>query len=218
MVVLGMSFFAPAEVHEFRLDQDRLWLVAEDEPLPRLFEHFAAAGIRVEIDPAVQKTVSGTWRNCEVESVLKVILSTSNYLLDWQRESGPLGTTIRLTRVRIYSDGKAGEAKPLSRRRRIETSPDGSQRFMAREILIGFGPGASLDTLRGLLARLGGTVIASNPELNNIDGLDNLLTVGGFFAIRNNPKLCTLPVWVGTVTSGSGPDHSNNGTDPSCTP
>jgi len=76
---------------------------------------------------------------------------------------------------------------------------------------------ANLDGLGVVTALTAGCEIASNPLLNNIDGLGNLVTVGGFFAIRNNPMLCTLPSWVGAVTS-VGSDHSNNGTDPSCTP
>jgi len=55
--------------------------------------------------------------------------------------------------------------KPLKNIRRIETSLDGTRRFMAREILVGFGPGASIDDLCALLARLGGSVIAANPDL-----------------------------------------------------
>jgi thermitase len=161
----GASFLAQAEVGEFRLDQDRLWLTVENEPLPRLLEHFIRAGVQVEIDPAVHKTVSGVWENSDVEQALETMLSPNNYLLDWLRDSGPLGPMTRLTGIRVFREGHAEDVQPLRKVRRIETSLDGSLRFMAREILIGFGPGASIDDLRTLLARLGGTIIASNPEL-----------------------------------------------------
>lgn len=156
---------APAELRGFRLDQDRLWLVAENEPLSQLLERFAEVGVRVEVDPAVQKTVSGTWRNRDVETALGTLLSPNNYRLDWQREPGPLGPMTRLTGIRVFREGHADAVRPLRNTRRIETSLDGTLRFMAREILIGFGPGASIDDLRSLLARLGGTVIAANPDL-----------------------------------------------------
>ncbi len=165
LALWGLAVFARADVREFRLDQDRLWLTVENEPLTSLLENFAQAGVRVEIDPAVQQPVSGTWRNRDVEEALKTILSPNNYLLDWQREPGPLGSMIRLTGIRVFREGQAGAVKPLRNTRRIETSLDGTLRFMAREILIGFGPGASIDDLRALLARLGGTVIAANPDL-----------------------------------------------------
>lgn len=150
---------------EFRLDQNRLWLTAKDEPIPQLLEHFAAAGIEVQIDPAAQKTVTGSFSAADVEGVLDKLLPPYNYLLDWQRESGPLGDLTRLTGIRVFREGHAGSVQPLRSARRIETSFDGRLRFMAREILIRFKPGASAEDLRTLLARTGGTVIAVNAEL-----------------------------------------------------
>ncbi len=161
----GLAIFVQADVREFRLDQDRLWLTAENEPLSSLLENFAKAGVRVEMDPAVGGIVSGTWSNRDVERALETILSPNSYLLDWQREPGPLGPMTRLTGIRLFREGHAGDARPLRNTRHIQTSLDGTRRFMAREILIGFGPGASIADLRALLARLGGTVIAANPDL-----------------------------------------------------
>jgi len=161
----ALVFFVQAEVREFRLDQDRLWLTAENEPLSGLLEHFAKAGVRVETDPKVQKNISGTWRNRDVEKALKTMLSPNNYFLNWEREPGPLGPMTRLTGIRVFREGHAEAAKPLRSTRHIQTSLDGTLRFMAREVLIGFGPNASISDLRALLARLGGTVIAANPDL-----------------------------------------------------
>jgi len=160
-----LAFFVQAELYEFRLDQDRLWLVVENEPLTSLLENFAQAGVRVEIDPMVRQLVSGTWRSRDVEKALKAILSPNSYLLDWRREPGPLGAMTRLTGIRVFREGQRGAVKPLRNIRRIETSLDGTLRFMAHEILVSFGPGASIDDLRALLARLGGTVIAANADL-----------------------------------------------------
>jgi len=165
LTLWALALFARGDVREFRLDQERLWLSAENESLTSLLENFARAGVRVEIDPAVQQLVSGVWKNSDVEEALKTILSPNNYLLDWQREPSPLGSLTRLTGIRVFREGQAGAVKPLKNIRRIETSLDGTRRFMAREILVGFGPGASIDDLRALLARLGGSIIAANPEL-----------------------------------------------------
>lgn len=156
---------AQAAVSEFRLDQSRLWLAAQNEPLPQLLEHFAAAGIEVQVDPAAQKTVTGAWLAADVESVLDELLFPYNYLLDWRREPGPLGDLTRLTGIRVFREGHAASVKPLHSTRRIETSFDGRTRFMAREILVGFGAGASIENLRAFLARTGGTVIEANQKL-----------------------------------------------------
>ena len=154
-----------AVVSEFRIDQNRLWLTAKDEPVQQLLGHFAAAGIEVQIDPAVQKTVTGSFSAANVEAVLGELLSPYNHLLDWRREPGPLGDLIRLTGIRVFREGCVASVQPLRSTRRIETSFDGRLRFMTREILIGFKPGTSIEDLRTFLARTGGTVIAANAEL-----------------------------------------------------
>jgi hypothetical protein len=163
-VCLGV-FCSRAAVLEFRLDQNRLWLTAKNEPLPQLLERFAAAGIDVQIDPDAQKTITGSCRAADVESVLDELLSPYNYLLDWRRETGPLGDLTRLTGIRVFREGHAESVQPLRNTRRIETSFDGKSRFVAREILVGFGAGASIENLRAFLARTGGTVIAANQKL-----------------------------------------------------
>ena len=154
-----------AAVSEFRLDQNRLWLTAKEEPMPQLLERFAAAGIEVQIDPAAQKTVTGSFSAVDLETALDKLLPPYNYLLDWQREPGPLGDLTRLTGIRVFREGHAESVQPLRRTRRIETSFDGRTRFLACEILIGFKPGTSVEDLRTFLARTGGTVIAANAEL-----------------------------------------------------
>jgi thermitase len=154
-----------ADVLEFRLDQDRLWLTAKDEPLPQLLEQFAAAGVEVQIDPAAQKNITGSCRAADVETLLAKLLSPYNYLLDWRREPGPLGDFTRLTGIRVFREGHAESVQPLRSRRRIETSFDGKSRFVAREILVGFGAGSSIENLRAFLARTGGTIVEANQKL-----------------------------------------------------
>ncbi len=165
LLALSVAACLQAEISEFRLDQNRIWLVVRDEPLSQLLEHFAAAGIDVQADPAVAKTVTGSWRGADVETALDQVLFPYNYLLDWQRETGPLGAMTRLTGIRIFREGRADAVQRLRSARRIETSFDGRTRFMAREILVGFGPGASIEDLRAFLARTGGTIIDANTEL-----------------------------------------------------
>ncbi len=166
--VLTVCFFAfssQAAVLEFRLDQNRLWLTTKEEPLPQLLERFAAAGIDVQVDPSAQKMVTGSCRAADVEGVLDELLSPYDYLLDWRRETGPLGELNRLTGIRVFRKGHAESVQPLRNVRRIETSFDGKSRFMAREILVGFGAGSSIENLRAFLARTGGTVIEANQKL-----------------------------------------------------
>lgn len=164
-ILLTAAAVLQADVSEFRIHQDRLWLDVRDEPLPHLLERFSAAGVAVQMDPAVQKSVSGSFRDADAEAVLGEMLHPYSYLLDWQRVHGPAGEFIRLTGIRVFREGHADSVQPLRRSRRIETTFDGRARFMAREILIGFTPGASIENLNAFLARTGGTVIDANAEL-----------------------------------------------------
>lgn len=163
--VLAAALIGAAEVREFRIDQDRLWLRAENTPLSVVLEHFAAAGVHVQVAPGVQKTVTGEWGAVDVESALDQIISPYDYRLDWRRKTGPLGERITLTGIRVFRKGFAAEAQPLKTARRILTTIDGRDRYLAREILIGFGPGSTMDDLNAFLARTGGTVIQANEAL-----------------------------------------------------
>jgi hypothetical protein len=164
-VLFTVAVAVQSAVLEFRLDQNCLWLTAQNEPLPQLLERFAAAGIDVQIDPAAQKSITGSCRAADVEGVLDELLSPYDYLLDWRRETGPLGDLTRLTGIRVFRKGHAGSVQPLRNVRRIETSFDGRTRFMAREILVGFGAGSSIENLSAFLARTGGTIIEANQKL-----------------------------------------------------
>ncbi|MDD3276305.1 MAG: S8 family serine peptidase, partial [Kiritimatiellales bacterium] len=168
LVVLTLCLFArcaQAEVLEFRLDQNHIWLTVQNEPLPRLLERFVAAGVDVQIDPDAQKSITGTCADADLETILDQLLVPYDYLLDWHRESGPLGDLSRLIGIRVFRKGHAGSVQPLRPPRRIETSFDGKFRYMAREILVGFGAGASIENLRTFLARTGGTIIEANQKL-----------------------------------------------------
>ncbi len=167
-ILIAFSLIRPAageSVQAFRLDQDRLWLEADGVPLSGLLTLFSSAGIDVQMDPGAQKTVSGVWRNADVERVLDTVLAPHDYLLDWRRENGPLGERVRLTGIRVFREGFAGSVQPLRPPRRIETAVDGTTRFLARELLVGFGPTADTADLQALLARIGGTIIDVNRDL-----------------------------------------------------
>ncbi len=208
--LLFAAFFAQAEVGEFRMDQDRVWLRADGEPLTRMLERFAAAGVQVQIDPAAEKTVSGEWLDADVEDVLDRLIAPYDYRLDWSRSTGPLGSRVTLTGIRVFRRGFDDQAQPLRSTRRIDTTIDGNARFLAREILIGFGPGASLTDLRAFLARTGGTVIDANevlgiyrillPEGTNIPDLAAQLTNDESISLAEPNYVYDLP---GLLPGGS---------------
>ncbi|HKL23090.1 MAG TPA: hypothetical protein VJ904_14885, partial [Tichowtungia sp.] len=104
-LVLTAACTALAEPREFRLDRECLWLCVTGEPLASVLEHFAAAGVDVQVAPGVQKTVSGEWEGVDAESALDEIISPYDYRLAWRRETGPLGERITLTAIRVFRKG-----------------------------------------------------------------------------------------------------------------
>lgn len=152
-------------VSEFRIDQDRLWLQVENEPLNTLLAHFSAAGINVEMDPGVQKSVSGNWQGVDLEKALGDLIVPYDYFLDWRRQSSPLGSRIVLNGIRVYRKGFPEQTEPLGISRRVVTAIDGHTRYLAREILVGFGLGTSMEDLQAFLARTGGTVMEASETL-----------------------------------------------------
>lgn len=164
MLLLCVWGRAVADVSEFRIEQNKIWLTVRNEPLPSLLKKFADEGIQVEVDPNAPARVTGAWKNRDLGQVLDKILSSSNYLLDWERLDGPQGSVKRLTRIRVHSK-EAAEVQSLQPSRVILTSPDGSFRYVARELIIAFGPGANRSDLEAVLARYKATVISVNEEL-----------------------------------------------------
>lgn len=220
LAALISAGFAGASVLQFRLDGDRLWLTAENEPLPQLLERFTRAGVRVELDPELENTVTGSWSGDPIEAVFDAMLPDCDYLLDWQRDTAPHGDLIRLTGLRVFRKGDSASAQPLRAARRVETSMDGAERFMAREILIGFGPGSTLADLHAFLVRTGGTVISANkllgiyrillPEGTNIPDLaaqlanDSGITLAEPNYVYNLPEM-TVPSKAATVSEWIAP-------------
>ena len=219
----GLALSSAAAVSEFRIDQGRLWIRAENEPLAGLLERFANAGVTVQADAEAFKTVTGEWIDMDAETVLADILSPYDYLLDWSRATGPLGSRTALTGIRVYRKGFAASAKPLRRVRRIVTALDGETRYLAREVLIGFGPGSDMSDLERFLARVGGSVIEANTSMGIYrillpEGIDVLDLVARFgddpaIALLEPNYVYDLPDIMSGDSSASAKDWSAPSTD-----
>lgn len=187
MLLLCVWGRAVADVSEFRIEQNKIWVSARNEPLPSLLKYFADEGIQVDVDPNTPVRVTGAWKNRDLGQVLDKILSSSNYLLDWERLDGPQGSVTRLTRIRVHSK-ESEEVQTLQASRVILTSPDGSFRYVARELIIAFGPGANRSDLEAVLARYNATVISVNEEL----GIYRLLFPAGADILACAAELAAL--------------------------
>ena len=166
-LVLALLGSTPGEAVELRLEEDRIWLTAEEAPLRDILTELAQAGVQVKMDPAIDTRITAHAQNEDVEQVLGTLLENLGYVLYWQVIDGPLGILHRLSEIQVFRPEARQEVRPLEsdvNRFKVQRLPDGSE-YVADEILIGFAPDANSDDIRLLIRRLGGTVVQSLPEL-----------------------------------------------------
>jgi hypothetical protein len=160
LVLLWLPLAASAA--SLRLEGDRAWLEADSAAVTKILRLFEQRGVEVLIDPSLELgRVSGTWEGTKVDRLIQQLVQPVNYLLEWKRVSSPLGELYQISSIRIFSDGKAGAAQPLSSGRKVldvVEGPDGVK-YIRGEIMVGFGEGSDIDDLKALLRKLGGTVI-----------------------------------------------------------
>jgi len=171
-VFIFMAFFPflaqMAAALEFRLDGDRVTLAAKGDPLRDVLARFAHAGVQVKLDPQVTGRVTGAVQDEDVEDTLKVLLGSFGYVLIWDVVDGPLGRIPRLAEIQIFKPGRRKDVRPLpgvSENLQVAYGPSGGAPFAASELLVGFKAGTTMEQFKRLLAQIGGTLVASIPEL-----------------------------------------------------
>ncbi|WP_168433421.1 S8 family peptidase [Pontiella sulfatireligans] len=145
-----------------RIEGERAWLEADGTPLPRVLRLFEQRGVEVLIDPALELgRISGEWENTPVDRLIAQLASPHSYLLEWKKMDSPLGAIYQPASIRIFSDGNASAAQPLTAKRKVLDVVDGTNgvKYIRGEIMVGFSEGSTIDDLKALLAKVGGTVI-----------------------------------------------------------
>ena len=159
-ILLLLPLAAPAAT--LRLEGDRAWLSAKETPLPRVLKLFEQRGVEVLVDPAVAgRRISGDWKNTPIDRLVNQIASPDSYMVERQKTDTPLGPLYRVSSIRIFTDGNASAAQPLSPGGRVldvVTGTNGVQ-YLRGEIMVGFGERSSIEDLNALLRKIDGTVI-----------------------------------------------------------
>lgn len=154
---------------QFRLQGERLTLRAEGAPLTAVLKEFSRAGVEVRLDPRVQSLVTGSCDDADLQQALKELLDPFGYVLLWDVIDGPLGPLPKLGEIRVFLPGEPEKAEPLrgvSGNFVVTRGPTGSgPAYVTDEVLLAFKAGTRRDEFEVLLAQLGGTVLASIPEL-----------------------------------------------------
>ncbi len=153
-----------------RIEGERAWLKADDEPLTKVLRLFEQLGVEVLIDPSLTlHHVSGDWKKVKVDRLIAHLVRPHSYMLEWKLEKSPLGALFQISSIRIFSDGKPSVARRLSLQGKVLDVVEGENgiKYIRAEIIVGFTQGSSIEDLKALLGRLNGTVI----EVINPPGL-----------------------------------------------
>lgn len=154
---------------DLRMEEDRIWLEAEQVSLRDVLERFAHAGVRVQVDPALNARVSIRVADADLEDTLSEILDSFGYVFIWEVVDGPLGDWPRLAEIQVFRPGQPERMRPIQEpfeAFRVMPMPDGSGiEYIADEILIGFAAGSNPNAIRTLIREIGGTVVESLPHL-----------------------------------------------------
>ncbi|MCF7849301.1 MAG: S8 family serine peptidase [Kiritimatiellales bacterium] len=153
--------FGTASAASLRMEGGRMWLEAENMPLPEVLMLFQERGVAVFVDPGLAaKIVSGHWDNVSAELLMEELVGQDSFVLEWRRLNGPLGMLRQISAIHVFSDDMSA-AKPLSPRRKVLDVVKGVDgvMYVRGEILIGFAQGTNPENLKELLRKLGGTVV-----------------------------------------------------------
>lgn len=158
----------PADAAEIQMQGDRLSLKANHESLRVVLKEFIRAGVHVKLDPRVEASVTGQFKDEDVQQALGVLFEPFGYVLIWDVIPGPLGEIPKLSEIQIFKPGDKGNMQSLveeSGNLIVATGPDGKTLFVKDEILIGIKPGTDIEEFKTLLSQLGATLVDSIPEL-----------------------------------------------------
>lgn len=145
-----------------RIEGERAWLKADDEPLLEVLQLFEQRGAKVFIDPSIQLyRISGDWKNVEVGWLIAQLASPHSHMLEWKIEKSHLGDLFQISSIRIFPEGKPSSALPLSSPGKVLDVVEGENgvKYIRGEILVGFNQDSTINDLNTLLQRLDGTVI-----------------------------------------------------------
>jgi len=152
---------------EVQLLGDRLTLNAEKAPLQEILLRLSDSGIRVQIDPQINPTVTASFENREIQKALESILKGLDHVLIWDSGQGPSGPVPRLAEIQVFRPGQKDLIKPLRKASTlsIARNPKDGSLYVKEEILVRLKPGDDLSPLLKLLQETGGVLVGHYPGL-----------------------------------------------------
>ncbi|MBT8046105.1 MAG: S8 family serine peptidase [Pontiella sp.] len=163
VLVIGLLLFGSAgHGASLRIEGEQAWLKADGTPLSKVLRLFEQRGVEVLIDPSLDlDRITGEWENTTIDRLIAQLVRPHSYLFEWKHSDSPLGDLYQISSIRIFSDGNASAARPLSARSKTldVVEGKGGVKYIRGEIMVGFKEGSTIRDLNRLLRKLDGTVI-----------------------------------------------------------
>jgi hypothetical protein len=146
---------------------DRITLSAEKTPLQEILLKLSDSGIRVQIDPQINPSVTASFENRDIQKAIESILKGLDHVLIWESGQGPSGPAPTLAEIQVFRPGQKDLMKPLRKGNTLSVArnPKDGSFYVKDEILIRLKPGADLSELLKLLQQTGGILVGAYPEL-----------------------------------------------------
>jgi predicted aspartyl protease len=108
----------PVYAFELRINNNKLSLKADQEPLHLVMQGFVNYDIAVYIDPSINPDITVSFADRKLEEALKILFRSLNYVAVWQPiEESELPTTrpklFKLVEIHVFKKGKKERLIPL---------------------------------------------------------------------------------------------------------
>lgn len=157
-LILPLSLFAAS----LKIEGERAWLKADDEPLFEVLQRFEDRGIEVQIDQSIGlQRISGDWNSVLISQLISKLAHPHSFILEWREEVSDAGQNYQLSSIQIFPEGKNVVAQSDSSREKVldVVEGEGGVKYLRSEILVGFRQNSSVSDLERLLSLLDGVVV-----------------------------------------------------------
>jgi thermitase len=162
-----------ADSYSFKLEGATLSVTAENVTLQTILQEFAAAGITVRIDPAINPLISANFHRRPLEQALESLLKSASYSLLWEAmTSAADNTSMQLAEIQVFQKGRKDQMQLLQPQRTEVISKNNQGVFFVQdEILLYLPQGTNRAPLEKLLRSYNATFV----ENRTVPGLIKVL-------------------------------------------
>jgi hypothetical protein len=148
-----------------RIQEDRLTLDVDNQPLAAILGKLAAQGIRIRIDPEINLRITAKFDRRSIGSAMSGLLKSVDYALIWRKDKASSTDEPRLWEIRIFYRGQEDRIRPLEQRANLDIVKTDGVAYVRDILLLRLTPDMTDADLAVLLDRLGATLVDVHPPL-----------------------------------------------------